>query len=136
MNILFDTCVIVDVLQNRAPFCYDGQKLFVAVAERQINGFITAKAVTDIYYLTHRMTHDNQKTREILEGLFEFFTVLDTQASDCKNAVYSDIADYEDAVMCETAMRSRMDGIVTRNIKDYQKASVKIFSPNQMLEII
>ena len=44
--------------------------------------------------------------------------------------------DYEDAVMAESALRCDMDGIVTRNTKDYEKATVPIFSPKQLLEEI
>ena len=44
--------------------------------------------------------------------------------------------DYEDAVMTESAWRYDMDGIVTRNTKDYEKAAVPIFSPKQLLEEI
>lgn len=54
MRAVIDTCVIVDALQNREPFCKDAQAIFLLCANRQFDGFVTAKAMTDIYYLTHR----------------------------------------------------------------------------------
>ena len=56
MKALFDTCVIIDVLHHREPFWQDAYNCFLAVANRQAEGCITAKAFTDICYLTHRQT--------------------------------------------------------------------------------
>lgn len=136
MRILIDTCVIIDVLQNREPFCRDAQQIFVAAANNQFVGFITAKSVTDIYYITHRAVHDDKKTRKILNTLFCLFGILDTMGLDCRRAVSSDITDYEDAVMNETALREEVDYIVTRNHKDYINSTVSIISPSEMLKFL
>lgn len=134
MNILMDTCVIVDVLQDRKPFSEDGKALFLAVANQKIKGYLSAKSVTDIYYLIHRYTHNDQESRKILNQLFALFGVLDTAGEDCRKAIFSEMKDYEDAVMVQSAWRCDMDGIVTRNLKDYEKATVPFFSPRQLLE--
>ncbi len=136
MNILMDTCVIVDVLQDRKPFSEDGKALFLAVANQKIKGYLSAKSVTDIYYLIHRYTHNDQESRKILNQLFALFGVLDTTGEDCRKAIFSEMKDYEDAVMVQSAWRCDMDGIVTRNLKDYEKATVPFFSPRQLLEEI
>ena len=52
------------------------------------------------------------------------FDVLDTAGIDCRKALSSDISDFEDAVMTETALRANMDYIVTRNERDYIKSPV------------
>ena len=49
-------------------------------------------------------------------------------ALDCRKAISSEIGDYEDAIMVETSIRSEMDCIVTRNVKDYMKSSVKVMN--------
>ena len=136
MNILMDTCFIVDVLQDRKPFSEDGKALFLAVANQKIKGYLSAKSVTDIYYLIHRYTHNDQESRKILNQLFALFGVLDTTGEDCRKAIFSEMKDYEDAVMVQSAWRCDMDGIVTRNLKDYEKATVPFFSPRQLLEEI
>ena len=65
MRALLDTCVVIDVLQGREPFCKEGQQLFLAAANDLFAGCITAKAATDIYYLTHRHTHSDKVSREV-----------------------------------------------------------------------
>ena len=96
MRVLVDTCVIIDALQSRAPFSEAAQKLFIYSANKQFEGYITAKSVTDIYYLTHRLTHNDVETR----------------------------------------IRSEMDCIVTRNVKDYMKSSVKVCEPSALLKLL
>lgn len=129
MKALIDTCIIIDALQSREPFKDNAQIIFLQAANKQFDGFITAKASTDIYYLTHKYTHNNADTRNILRRLYMIFEPLDTTGLDCQKALSSDMSDYEDAVMAETALRTGMDCIVTRNIKDYSKSPVPIYQP-------
>ena len=84
-RILIDTCVIIDVLQKREPFWKNASKVFLAAATEKIEGVITAKSLTDIYYLTHRCTHDDKKTRDVILKLLELFKLADTAADDCIN---------------------------------------------------
>lgn len=135
MRVLIDTCVIIDVLQSRAPFAEAAQKLFIYSANKQFEGYITAKSVADIYYLTHRLTHSDIETRKILSKLFTLFNLLDTTSLDCRKAISSEINDYEDVIMTETAIRSEMDCIVTRNVKDYAKSTVKIYEPSVFIKL-
>ena len=137
MRVLVDTCVIIDALQSRSPFAEAAQKLFIHSANKQFEGYITAKSVTDIYYyLTHRLIHSDIETRKILNKLFTLFHLLDTASIDCKKAISSEVDDYEDAVMVETAIRSEMNLIVTRNVKDYTKTSVKVCEPSVFLKLL
>ena len=62
--------------------------------------------------------------------------MLDTTELDCKKATLSPVSDYEDAIITETALRSGMDFIVTRNLKDYEKALVQARSPADFLQEI
>lgn len=134
MRILIDTCIIIDALQNREPFNKNAQDIFLLAANRKIDAFITAKSITDIYYLTHRVTHSDKDTRDVLSRLFKLFDIADTAGTDCKYALSSDVSDYEDAVMIETAVRTQMDSIVTRNIKDYSKSVISVMTPNELIQ--
>ena len=134
MRVLIDTCVIIDALQNREPFSQKAQEIFLLAANRRIDAFITAKSVTDIYYLIHRTTHSDKDTRNVLSRLFVLFNLADTAGTDCKYALSSDVSDYEDAVMIETASRTQMDAIVTRNTKDYSKSAVPVLTPEELIQ--
>lgn len=134
MRALLDTCIILDALQNREPFSKNAQRIFLTAANNQFIGCITAKAVTDIYYLMHRYTHDEKASRSVLQKLLTLFDVLDTTGMDCRHAIPAETPGYEDAVMVETAVRTEMDYIVTRNQQGYAQAALPVYTPEQFLE--
>lgn len=133
MKALLDTCIIIDALQNRIPFCESAQKILISCAENRFTGFITAKSLSDIYYITHRYTHDNSESRKVIEKLCKLFKVLDTTSKDCAEALYSQTADFEDAIMIQSAINNGMDCIITRNVKDYTKSPVAVLTPDDFL---
>ncbi|MDO5330085.1 MAG: PIN domain-containing protein [Bacillota bacterium] len=136
MRALLDTCVLIDGLQGREPFRKDSEKIFLAAANEVFTGCITAKALTDIYYLMHRFNHSDKDSRTILEKLLSLFELLDTTGIDCQKALISSTSDYEDALMVETAIRSRVDCLVTRNEGDFKNYPIPIYSPKEFLKQI
>lgn len=136
MRALIDTCIIIDALQNREPFADNAQQIFLLAANQKFTGYVTAKSVTDIYYLMHRCTHNDKETRNVLNKLLIIFGIMDTAGVDCRHALISNVSDYEDAVMIETAKRSEADCIITRNTKDYAHADITVYTPNEFIDII
>ncbi|MCD8153144.1 MAG: PIN domain-containing protein [Clostridiales bacterium] len=136
MKALIDTCVVIDFLQRREPFDKDAVQIMRLAAMNQFTGCITAKSATDIYYLNHRATHSDKESRTKLNQLLAIIGLLDTSAEDIFHAISSDTSDFEDAVMIETACRSGMDCIVTRNQKDYEKSPVTVYSPAEFLHLL
>ncbi len=134
MRALLDTCVIIDGLQTREPFCKAAQAVFLAAANNQFAGCITAKAATDVYYLMRRHTHDEAAARAVLGKLFALFDVLDAAGSDCRRAIPSAMPDYENAVMAETALRAEVSCIITRNLGDYRRSPLPVFAPEEFLK--
>ena len=136
MRAIIDTCIIVDAIQAREPFCKDAQEILLLCANQTFKGFLTAKSITDIYYLTHRQTHSDKTTRDVLTKLCILFALLDTTALDIRKAISAEITDFEDAVMIETAVRSGVDCIVTRNTKDYNKAPIQVYTPTEFINVV
>lgn len=84
----------------------------------------------------HRCTHSDKASRKLLNQLFSLIGMLDTSAEDIFHALTSETTDFEDAVMIETAIRTHVDYLITRNTKDYAKSPVPICSPDQFMEIL
>ena len=136
MKAILDTCVVIDFLQKREPFAPTALQIFRAAAGEQFTGYITAKSATDIYYLTHRCTHSDEKARSILNSLLSIVSMLDSTAVDVFHALSSETTDFEDAVMVETAVRSGADCIITRNTRDYSKAPIPVYAPAEFVELL
>lgn len=133
MKALIDTCVVVDILQKREPFNQAAMEILFSVSNRKCIGILTAKSITDIYYILRRSIHNEEEVRKLVRILFTLFEVKDTFSTDCEFALNSPMKDYEDAIMVQTACRIGADCIVTRNLKDYKLSSLPVFSPEQFL---
>lgn len=136
MRVLIDTCIVIDAMQARKPFDKAAQNIFLNAANNRFVGCITAKSLTDIYYLMHRYTHDDKASRAALGKLVSLFTLLDTAGMDCRHAIPSPVSDFEDAVMIETAIREEADCIVTRNTRDYSASSIPVYTPDAFLDML
>ena len=140
MRVLLDTNVIIDVLQNREPWCESGKKIFLSVARKDFSGCITAKEASDIHFFAKKQFKGDEnvddKARQILIKLFSLFEIIDTTESDCKNALSFPNNDYEDAIMIETALRSGVDCIITRSTEHFSESPVKIYTPDEFVKII
>ncbi|MCR5105141.1 MAG: PIN domain-containing protein [Eubacterium sp.] len=140
MKILFDTNIIIDVLQDRKPWNEDSKKLFLAVADEKIDGYVTAKELCDIWYLAKQIHKGEENAQRMAQNyiskLSHLFNILDISSEDIITAMSYEHGDFEDAVMMATAERTNMDCIVTRNIKDYAVpfASFSLKSPEELVK--
>lgn len=136
MKIVLDTCIVIDFLQGREPFSEDAFALFRLMAKDTFTGLISAKSVTDIYYLMKHCLHSEVETRKKISQLLEIVTVVDTLSEDVFKALASEGKDYEDAVMMETAYRMKVDGIVTRNRKDDKESWIKVYTAKELRTLL
>ena len=134
MILLVDTCVVLDYILKREPF-YKWSKLLInEIQKDKYIGILTSKTILDIWYIVKHYTNDETKTRLIIKDILTIFKVVDTRAIEIMMALDSDINDYEDAVINESAISQLADYIITRNIKDYKNSTIKVLSPKELLD--
>jgi predicted nucleic acid-binding protein len=135
LNILFDTNVILDALLDRESFGEDAVLLFDAVERSVINGFIGATSVTTIYYLMEKHAAKVFACQKIAL-LLELFEVAPTTRGVLEEALTLGFSDYEDAVVHQSAVGVNADGIVTRNIADFKKSKIAVYSPRELITAV
>ena len=133
MRVLIDTNVIIDGLQSRKGFLEDAGQVMLRACDYE--GYVTANSLTDIFYLQSRFFHSREKAKQNLADLTKVFRILDTTAADCENALRNKMPDFEDAVALESALRGRIDVIVTRNKKDFVDSAIMICDPIEFLRL-
>ena len=135
MKVLFDTNVILDVLLERQPYLVSATKLMAAAETSQVSGYLGATTITTIFYL-YAKASSSRDAKKTLDKLLQIFNIASVNRSDLHAALTSDFKDYEDAVLHEAGLRAGVDCIVTRNPKDFSKAKVKIYEPNDLAIIL
>ena len=135
MKIMIDTNVVLDVLLRREPFFQASYEVMKQSALEQVEGFVSATAATDIFYLLRRALKDPRAARDSLEKLMQLVGFADALGEDVHTAIVSNMTDFEDALVAAIAQRCHMDYIVTRNTRDFAESPVKALTPQAFLEL-
>jgi len=136
VRVLFDANILLDVLLEREPYVEVATRLVALVDNGHIEGSICATAVTTLYYvgatdLGRRRAHDQVRT------LLAVFDVAPVGRDVLQRALADDgFSDFEDAVAHEAAHAAGVSAIVTRNGRDFAKATLPVFEPHELLAAI
>lgn len=133
-KILIDTDVILDFFFDRIPFSESATQLFSLCESKIISGFVTPVICSNCYYIL-RQTAEHRKVIEKLSQLLTFLDVLLMDKDTVIRALNSEFNDFEDALQNFAAVKSGdIDAIITRNIKDYHKSEIGVFTPENYLK--
>jgi len=134
-KLLIDTNIIIDYLDDRIPFADHSERIIELCGQGVAEGFLTASAVTDIYYVL-RKTIGHEKTISGLKILFSILKIAEVGKTDLIRAMEADMSDFEDALAACCAKRVKAKYIVTRNEKDFVNSAVKPISPEALIKIL
>lgn len=135
MKTLFDTNVILDVLLNRKPHADIAANLLSKVERGEIQGLLCATTITTLYYLLQK-THTPNKANLHIQHLLQLFDIAPVNRAVVASALEIDFSDYEDAVLHQAALYFDADNIVTRNIKDFKRATLPCYEPAELLTVL
>ena len=135
VKLLIDTNVVLDVLLRREPFSETAAEVLNLTQRDDVREYVSASAITDIYYIANKQLKDRAAVRDLLERLLKIVSVAAVSEQEIRNALNLTWADFEDSVQYSVALLNEMDGIVTRNPDDYQEANMRIWLPEQALEL-
>jgi predicted nucleic acid-binding protein len=132
MTALVDTNVVLDVMLEREPHLADSAAVLSAVEKAACGGLLCATTVTTIHFLAERHIGARASRAHLLE-LLSIFGVAAVNQAVLSSAIQLAVADFEDAVLHEAAVQAGADCIVTRNIADFKRATLPVYTPAQFL---
>ena len=135
MKLLIDTNVVLDVLLRREPFFRTAAEVLNLTQLDEVREYVSASTITDIYYIANKQMKDRDAVRDLLKRLLMIVSVAAVSEWEIQNALNLAWGDFEDSVQYSVALLNEMDGIVTRNPSDYQEANMRIWLPEQALEL-
>ena len=135
MKIVFDTNIILDVLLNREPFVELSANIVSSVENKNIEGYLCATTITTLDYLISKQTNRKVARTEI-QKLLNIFEISEVNSKVLDLSLKSRFKDFEDAVQYYSGECCGVNGLVTRNIKDYKQAKLPIYTPDELWGII
>ena len=134
-KVFVDTDVCLDLLSGRMPFNKPAEILFSLADNNKIKIFVSAISFSNIDYVLlsqYSAVHSRQL-------IAKFKTLVHVLAVDSKTidlALASNFDDFEDAIQYSCAIENSISTIITRNIKDYKKATISILTLETFLTLI
>ena len=135
MHVVIDTNVVLDVLLDR-PLFVDDAAAILSIPESIVYKYISASAITDIYYVAYKELRNKQKVKDIIKRLLSLIHIADVSEENILFALESDWNDFEDSVQNAVAESHNFDAIITRNSTDFKNSNLNIFSPKDFLQFI
>ena len=133
MKLMIDTNIILDLLFKRNDFS-NISTLFRSLDESGDEACISASSVTDLFYIIRKLTHDTQKTYELLEYVLEIVSILPVTPTDIVCAFQNKWKDFEDCVLYTVAQKNNISAIISNNKKDFEDSTIQIYTAKDYLD--
>jgi predicted nucleic acid-binding protein len=130
MKVLIDTNVVLDLLQEREPFVENAVKLFERIDTGEVEGFITATTITNIYYIVRKIAGKVVAQDAIAQILLDL-NICAVNLEILEQALALNFEDFEDAVQYACALAYNVDAIVTRDVSGFVNANIPIVLPEE-----
>jgi predicted nucleic acid-binding protein len=131
MRILIDTNVVLDFLQEREPFVENAARLFECIDAGEIEGFIAATTITNIYYIVRRAAGRVVAQDAITQVLVDL-NICAVDRDVLEQALALNFEDFEDAVQYVCAVVHNIDAIVTRDASGFVNAEIPVVLPGEL----
>ena len=127
-----DTSIIVDLLADRQPFSKFAIDIFSKAETGKFKLYASSHSIATTYYLLRKYTEEGALRKSIYE-LFNYLSIIQVDGDMLKKSLLSKHKDFEDAIQifCASTIKS-LDGIITRNIKDFSLSEIKVYAPDQV----
>ena len=133
MKLMIDIDILLDVLIQREPFCDDSKAVLKLCENHEIDGFISASALTDIFHMARKALGSMEDTYRVISNILNIVKILTVTNDDVVSAFQFKAKDFEDCLMAACARSNKCDGSVTRNKKDFLGFGVTLYSPEGLL---
>lgn len=98
MKLLIDTNVVLDVLWWREPFFRTAAEVLNLTQRDEVREYVSASAITDIYYIANKQMKDRDAVRDLLKRLLMVVSVAAVSEREIQNALNLVWGDFEDSV--------------------------------------
>jgi len=129
---LVDINVLLDVLAKREPFHTNAAEIWSAVETRRIRGLVSADSMSTIYYLLRRASNHRTALRA-LRLIRDVFEIVPLDGQLINQAIDSSVRDFEDAIQYVSALSSKADCIVTRDLAHFKGVEIPVLAPDAFL---
>ncbi len=134
-RIFLDTNIILDLLAKREPYYESIAKVATLADQKKLTLVASPLSFTTIFYVLNKL----ESTHVVLSKLRKFKIICETgevNEETVEKGLNSDFKDFEDAIQFFCALHSNCALILSRNAKDFKKATIPIMTAEEYLSSI
>ncbi|WP_031526126.1 type II toxin-antitoxin system VapC family toxin [Dyadobacter crusticola] len=134
-KVFVDTDVCIDLLSGRKPFNSFAERIFTLAEQGKIEICISALSISNIHYVLHAQYGVKEPTL-LIARFRTLVTILSVNSKVIDRAIASGFANFEDAIQYNTAIENSIHVLITKNLKDYKLAEIRIVTPEAYLAFL
>jgi predicted nucleic acid-binding protein len=134
VKVLIDTNIVLDIALNRKPFVEHAALLWRLAEQKEITACLSNTSITDIFYIVRKHA-GQEKARSFIADILDTFTLADIDEEGFREALGSEMGDFEDAVQFVICERNGCDYLATRNKADFGDHP-NVLDPAELIERI
>ncbi len=136
MKFFLDTNILLDFLLERQPFHFEANQIFDCLDKKQITLYTSSHSIATTHYFCKK-ENDEWSIRNSLSDLIDSVKVIGIDEEILRKSLKSHHRDFQDAIQIFCAHQIRkLDGIITRNLRDFSTSEISVFSPDEALRYI
>ncbi len=133
MDLMLDTNIVLDHIGRREPFYELSRRTCLLGIVGEARTFVTTSMVTDLFYLLRKDFGSVEAQRMIQEDL-GFLEMVSVTPDDVAEALAQRWTDFEDCLVARCAQKVGADYIITRDVDDYKRSTVRAVTPQQLFD--
>ena len=132
-KLFVDTDVVLDLLSARQPHYKFAAELFSLADIESVRLYVSSLTFANVHYVLSKQLSASE-SRKLLLRFKTLVTVLPINDKIIELALSSSFADFEDAIQFYAAIENNISILLTRNLKDFKKATIPVMTPQQYLK--
>ena len=134
-KILVDLNIILDFLNKRHDHT-SAAHIYNLCKNKKIRGFICSHEITTLAYFLEKQRYLEATRKKIIINLLDTFSMISITETVLRNSLESRISDFEDAVIEQSALKEKIDCIISRDLKDFKNSQVPAYTATEYLSSI
>jgi len=134
-KVFIDTDVFMDTILDRKPHAEYSTKLINLCEQNEIAGHSSSLVIANIYYILNKIA-GYKKAIQAISKIRSLIAILPFTDKEIGESINAEFKDFEDGVQYFIAVNHKIDCLITRNTKDFQKANIGILTAQEFLQTL
>mgnify|MGYP002624718931 CR=1 FL=1 len=133
MKVFLDTNILIDVVARRAEFYEAANNIINLGIEGDVTLCVTPMSYATCVFIARKVL-GYQGAMKVLQLLDKYIEVVAMTPTQCHEALFADMPDFEDMLQYKAAFDAGCACLVTRNGKHFPQDGIPILSPKEFLD--